>query len=70
MKEAVNYQIVKAGTVTRLEAKVREQIEGGWEPLGGVAVFQQLSDDDKSPTDNTCTLYDNGQVYLQAMVKR
>lgn len=64
------YGIISAGTDSDLCKRVNEEIALGWEPIGGVAVVQQLCDATKFHDDNRCTLYDAGFEFKQAMIKR
>jgi hypothetical protein len=64
-----NYSVEQAGSLAQLARQVNEQIAAGREPIGGIAVVQQLTDATKYHGDhNISTLEDAGIVYLQAMI--
>lgn len=62
--------IVSASNTDDLSKRVNDEIRLGWEPIGGVAVVQQLCDKTKRVNESNCTLYDAGVTFYQAMVKR
>ena len=56
----MDYEILVSESLEGLTGKVREHIQSGWQPQGGVAVFE-VSENDFSRV---------GFRYMQAMVRR
>ena len=54
------YKIVASITAGLLEDQVQELIEEGWEPIGGIAIYNELDIKLELRTD----------TYYQAMIKR
>lgn len=67
---SMTYGIISATSDSALCKRVNEEIKLGWEPIGGVAIVQQLCDKTKRVNESHCTLYDAGLEFKQAMIKR
>jgi len=64
----IEYQIVWAGDRDSLQVAVRDEIEDGWEPLGGVSVashFEKWENSRKGYTES-----ESVYTFVQAMIKR
>jgi hypothetical protein len=59
----IEYHLVSAETIEDLETIVNEQIDDGWEPLGGLALhhFWHLGEDDVKAFH---------EFYLQALIRK
>lgn len=55
----MNYCVIKTDNLTELETNVKELINKGWKPLGGICSSLRFI-----PTNRNC-----GSYYLQAMIK-
>lgn len=66
----MDYDILRADGERELINLVSERIKEGWEPIGSVAIAQQLCSAHNEYGDNRCTLYDAGFIFAQAMIRR